>query len=328
MEMVTYEDAPVLIVGTDPLAYSLLVCLVQGGHPVTLLTEGPSEAKDKIQRHSAELLRRGRPGLKTNDFEITDKLAGKTDAPLAFILTKESLPEKKNRLAQLEEAMPSDGIIAINTESIPLSEIRHDAWHPGRVIGANWVEPVHTTRFLELIVPQDGDKVIADALVRVATRKWRKDPYLITGDLGIRAKMFAAMVREAFYLVENEYASIEDIDRACRNDAGYYLPFAGNFRYMDLMGAYAYGMVMKDLNPDLSKETGVPSFVKDRIDCGQTGMEKEHGFYQYGQGAAAQWQERFHTFSYQIEEIIRKYPFNDQRDGLKGKDEPKPPANE
>src|SRR5690606_11021753 len=61
----------------------------------------------------------------------------------------------------------------------------------------------------------------------------------------------------AICLVENGYASIERIDRACRNNAGFYLPFEGNFRYMDLMGTYAYGMVMKDLNPDLAKGADV-----------------------------------------------------------------------
>src|SRR5690606_30244795 len=98
----------------------------------------------------------------------------------------------------------------------------------------------------------------------------------------------------AFYLVENGYASMESIDRACRNDAGYYLPFAGNFRYMDLMGTYAYGVVMKDLNPELSKATVVPdSVVAD--------------FQSYAADHPEHWEKIVRTVSEEIRELILKY---------------------
>src|SRR5699024_7083286 len=108
--------------------------------------------------------------------------------------------------------------------------------------------------FLELVYNEvtDGDHVLW--LNLQAKNYWKKDPYTIKDELGVRGKMIAAMVREAFYLVENGYASVEDVDRACRNDAGMYMPFAGNFRYMDLMGTDVYGVVMEKLNEELSVE--------------------------------------------------------------------------
>lgn len=39
--------------------------------------------------------------------------------------------------------------------------------------------------------------------------------------------MTTSMYREAFYLVENSYATIEDVDRACRNNAGCWLTLVG-----------------------------------------------------------------------------------------------------
>lgn len=38
------------------------------------------------------------------------------------------------------------------------------------------------------------------------------------------------------------------------NDMGWWIPFVGPFRYMDLMGVEAYYRVMRDLLPDLSTE--------------------------------------------------------------------------
>src|SRR5690606_22811349 len=95
----------------------------------------------------------------------------------------------------------------------------------------------------------------------------------------IRSRLLAALVREAFYLIENGYVGVEDIDRACRNDAGYYLPFAGNCRYMDLMGTWAYGTVMADLNPELSNASHLPDFFNQILAERGTGLANVKVFF-------------------------------------------------
>lgn len=238
---------------------------------------------------------------------------------LAIAVTGEDAHEKKAILRQLEDHISADTLIGMNTESIPLSTLQQDCDYPERVIGLNWVEPVHTTFFLEIIANDQTGKEPANDLFRLAKACWNKDPYLVCNDVSVRAKMFSAMVREAFFLVQNGYASVEDIDRACRNDAGYYLPFSGNFRYMDLMGAYAYGLVMKDLNPELSQATAVPEFFKEIIRQGRLGMEYQEGFYAYEEDEAEYWKKLFSRFSHQIREIICKYPFNYRKLPVTGK---------
>jgi 3-hydroxybutyryl-CoA dehydrogenase len=78
---------------------------------------------------------------------------------------------------------------------------------------------------------------------------------------------------------------------------------------MDLMGTYAYGLVMKDLNPELSTESCIPDFFKEIIKQGGLGMENDKGFYEYEEEDAHYWEKQFRKFSYQIQDIIRKYPF-------------------
>lgn len=313
MEEIKFKGESVWIAGNQPIAYSLVACLVQGGHRVKLLTPDPAAATEAIGRLHRELTGIGREGCPADSFDILTTLPEKDACKIAFILSEEVLSEKKVLIARIEKVLPPEAMIAVNTESIPLSHLQADTLHPGRVIGANWVEPVHTTCFLEIITNESCDPAIASELMQLARTRWGKDPYQVTRDVGVRAKMFAAMVREAFYLVQNGYASVEDIDRACRNDAGYYLPFAGNFRYMDLMGTYAYGMVMKELNPELSKETTPPPFFEEILARGAYGMDTGEGFYHYEEGEVDRWHERIRDFSYQIEEIIRKYPFNYQK---------------
>jgi 3-hydroxybutyryl-CoA dehydrogenase len=228
---------------------------------------------------------------------------------LAVAVTSENVGQKREIINIMEKVLAKDALIGINSESIPLSHIQQNSSVPERIIGLNWVEPANTTVFLEVISNNRNGEEEIESLLKLAKENWRKDPYVLKNDKGIRSKLLGALVREAFYLIENEYVKVEDIDRACRNDAGYYLPFAGNCRYMDLMGTSVYGTVMADLNPELSKATHIPSFFLEIVDKGGKGMENGKGFYAYSKSEEEKINRLFQRFSHQIREIMSNYPF-------------------
>lgn len=305
-----FKKETILVAGDEKLTFSVVVCLLQTGHQVVLYTKDREIAAKCINAHFTDICSKSIDVLDRDDFEIISELNLDFKSKIALVITAENLLEKVGLIQKLEKHIENDAIIAINTESIALSNIQKYSQAPHRVIGVNWTEPAHTTYFLEIISNEINSESIVKELFNMAKVFWRKDPYILKKDFGIRSRMIAAMAREAFYLIENGYVNVEDIDRACKNDAGYYLPFAGNFRYMDLMGTYAYGMVMKDLYPELSKETCIPDFFREIINNGGLGMENKQGFYTYKDGDAARWDEVFRKFSYDIQEIISKYPFS------------------
>ena len=91
-------------------------------------------------------------------------------------------------------------------------------------------------------------------------KEWGKEPTLVRKDIRgfITNRIMYAMYREAMHLVESGHATIEDVDRACKNDGGHWMTFCGLFRYMDLTGLKAYHAVMKDLFPDKEIITPFP----------------------------------------------------------------------
>lgn len=310
MELNGIKKEPVLIVGEGKLIYSVAVCLLQSGYAVVLCTENKRKAAEHIAVHCADLTQYTAQIVNRKLLHITAVLDSALPYELAIVITEEAVLKKKSLVAQLEEKLPANAIIAVNTESIPVGTLQEGCRHPERIIGLNWSEPAHTTYFLEIITSEKNNMALVDQLADTAKAYWGKDPYIVSGGLGIRAKMIAAMTREAFFLVSNGYASMEDIDRACRNDPGYYLPFAGNFRYIDLMGgACSYGRVMKDLNPELSKDSTIPGFFIDSIEKLKGPAGNNKGLYQYQENDSKKWDETFRKFSYQIQRIIEKYPF-------------------
>jgi 3-hydroxybutyryl-CoA dehydrogenase len=119
------------------------------------------------------------------------------------------------------------------------------------------------------------------------------------------------MLREAFYLVESGVASISDVDRSLRNDLGYWITFAGPFRFMDLTGIPAYCAVMRDLLPELDCSPKVPPLMTRLVESGAQGIANARGFYHYTSAQAKRWERRFLKFSYDVRALARKYPEED-----------------
>jgi 3-hydroxybutyryl-CoA dehydrogenase len=115
------------------------------------------------------------------------------------------------------------------------------------------------------------------------------------------------MLREAFFLVENGYATVADVDRSVRNDMGWWITMAGLFRFMDLTGIPAYKAVMEDLFPGLSNSIEVPQLMNEVVASGARGVSNAKGFYKYTPAQAKRWEELFLKFTYDVRRLALKY---------------------
>jgi 3-hydroxybutyryl-CoA dehydrogenase len=228
---------------------------------------------------------------------------------LVIECTLESLEIKKSVYQKIESCIKEDAILTSNTSAIPISVLQKQTAHPQRFLGLHWAEPSHTTRFLEIICGEQSDVKKGEYLYKIA-HAWGKEPTLVRKDIRgfISNRLMYAMYREAFHLVENGYASVEDVDRACRNNAGYWMTLMGVFRWMDMTGVPAYHTVLKDLFPTLSNDTGVPKLIDDIVESGGRGVANARGFYEYTKEEARLWEQTFKEFSYEIRKLALKYP--------------------
>ncbi len=288
---------PIMIIGQDKLVYSIVADLLLSQHPALLLTDDRQTAEETIKQYAPE----------SKNLHIVTDWPEKIYSPLVVLVIRDTLEEKQQLIRQVEERCNDDIIIAVNLEALCLNEIQTDMRNKARLLGLNWTYPVHRTLFAEVIANQYTNQASLADVEKWLKTCWKKDPYVVQHGFSIRARLMAAMLREGIYLVENDFASVESVDRACRNDAGFYLPFVGNFRYMDLMGTYAYGMVMKDLNRELSNMTTLPNILKEKREKEETGMDNGQGFYTYAPKEKEHWHDIFAAFSQEIQQLITKY---------------------
>lgn len=302
-------------VGLGLMGSSIATCILAAGHEVTSLVKDLSivdEARQRILSFLEQLHQEGilneRPEEVVKRHTITDDVTKMAGHEVVIESIIENVDEKKSVYKKLETVLSPTAIIGSNTSAIPVTVLQSGLQHPERVLGIHWAEPAHITRFMEVICGKDSQLEYAYKMVELA-ESWGKEPSLLKKDIRgfITNRIMYAMLREAFYLVENGYATMEDVDRSLRNDLGYWITFAGPFRFMDLTGIPAYLTVMKDLFPELSNATEAPAFMEDLVSVGAKGVSNAQGFYPYTPESAERWEEKFIEFSYDVRKLAKKY---------------------
>ena len=304
------------VVGLGLMGCSITTCLLMAGHSVKAIAPINSDLEFAEKRIVEHLTRASVEGLINNSIDhflsrllITPDYQQLEDCKLVIECTLEDIDIKKSVYEKIEVVISGDALLTSNTSAIPISLLQQHTKHPCRFFGLHWMEPSHTTRFLEIICGERSDVALGEYLYTLA-EGWGKEPTLLRKDIRgfITNRLMYAMYREAFYLVENGYATVEDADRACRNVPGYWMTLVGPFRWMDLTGVPAYHTVMKDLFPTLCNSTEVPKLIDDIVKAGGKGVSNAHGFHSYTPEEASLWEETYKEFSYDVRKLALKYP--------------------
>jgi 3-hydroxybutyryl-CoA dehydrogenase len=307
---------PVGVVGLGLMGCSITTCLLIAGHPVVAVAPISSDLLHADRRIREHLTKSQDNGLVVNDPEhylknllITEDYSSLGNSQLVIECTIENKVIKASVYQKIEEVISPEALLTSNTSAIPISTLQQLTKHPKRFFGLHWAEPSHTTRFLEIICGEQSEVVRGEYLYQLS-HFWNKEPILVRKDIPgfITNRLMYAMYREAIHLVENGYATIEDVDRSCRNNAGYFMTFVGIFRWMDLTGVQAYHTVMQNLLPTLYNGTEVPKLIDDVVKAGGNGVSNSKGFYDYTPEEAKLWEETFSKFTYQIRELALQYP--------------------
>src|SRR5215472_8134685 len=306
---------PVGVVGLGLMGTSITACLLAAGHRVIGIEKAPGarrlvcgRLKRFLEQSRKQKLLRAAPGPMLERFSVAGDFNELRGAHLVIECVTEDFAEKKEALRRIEQVIGRNAVIGTNTSGIPVAILQKGTTHPERILGIHWAEPAHITRFMEIVCGPSTEMRYAQEVVALA-QEWGKEPSLLKRDVRgfITNRCFYAMLREALYLVEAGYATVADVDRSLRNDLGYWITFAGPFRFMDITGIRAYGKVMKGLFPELSCQKGVPHLMRRVVRSGAQGISNARGFYRYSRLESRKWHEKFLQFSYEIRALAEKY---------------------
>ena len=178
----------------------------------------------------------------------------------AFI--QENGPErvdvKRDLLARISTAAPSDGLIATSSSGILISDIQDAATNPERVVLGHPFNPPHLIPLVEVV----GGRLTSEDTINKALTFYGsigKRPIHIRREVKghVANRLQAALWREAFYLVEQGIASVEDVDTAISQGPGLRWALLGPFLNLHLSGgAGGIEHVLEHLGPPLESWWG------------------------------------------------------------------------
>jgi 3-hydroxybutyryl-CoA dehydrogenase len=144
----------------------------------------------------------------------------------------EDLPTKRSIFSVLDDAAPSETILATNTSALSVAAIGAATRRPGLVAGLHFFNPAPLMPLVEVVgAPATSESTIArlDSLMQ----RWGRTPVRSADTPGfIVNRVNRAFTLEPLAALEAEEATVEAIDQATRA-AGYPM---GPFELMDLIG--------------------------------------------------------------------------------------------
>jgi len=184
---------------------------------------------------------------------------------------------------QLEESCPRETILASNTSGIPISLLASATKRPDKVIGTHFMNPVPLMKGVEivrsLLTSEETLKVSVDFV-----RSLGKETVVVKDSPGfVVNRIITLVINEAAKLLEENLASMEDIDRIEKLSHNWLM---GPFELADLVGID----VVVDLLEGIYQQTGWERYkpaplLKRMVEIGYTGRKVGKGFYQlFGQG--------------------------------------------
>jgi len=287
----------VTVVGAGTMGHSIAQVFAQGGLSVQLTDSNPgalAKAKTLVEANLRTLTDLGLLEGKEQAnilqrIETTPSLEKAGDkADLIVEAVFEEPRTKKELFSRLGEICRPDAILASNTSYLDIFKFV-EVKRPERLLIAHWFAPPHIIPLVEIVRgPQTSQEAVA-ALKSLLIQLGKK-PIVLSKYLPgfIVNRLQSALRFEVLHLLENGYATAEDIDEATKASFGLRIPLLGLVQSMDFGG-------LDSLQRILRNRAYLPPEVRDRSEIidslvaqGRLGVKNGKGFYDYGGKSAVE----------------------------------------
>jgi len=274
------------VIGAGAMGGDIAAWCAWNGLAVTL-ADTQAAAVAKAVARAAELY--GKIGHTRSEIRaaldrLTPDLEGEgvRSADLVIEAVPESLELKRKVYAAIHAKMKADAILATNTSSIPLEELRFGLRRPDEFIGLHFFNPVSRMQLVEVV---SHDEASADVLAKGRAFLGRLDrlPAPVNSAPGFLVnRALTPYMLEALVMLGEGYKR-ETIDAAAES---FGMPM-GPIELADTVGLdiclHVAEMLKKSLDrpmPDVSQA------LRTRVEMGDLGRKTGRGFYEWKHGEA------------------------------------------
>ena len=291
------SQVAVAVLGTGMMGPGIATSLALAGHPTSLWGRSPESAArgqaglDRCLEALASggLITSRQAAAARRRLRVTDDLAtAVSGADLVFESVAEDLGAKRRLFGELEDLVSPSAVLASNTSGLPISRIADGLEHPERAATAHFWNPPHLMPLVEVVKGERTSEATLERL-RTALAGAGKQVVIVhkdvPGQLGNRLQH--ALFREAFHIIEEGIASVEDVDRAIKFGPGLRFPAYGLLEHADMVGLDLMIAIEGYLFAALSASPEAPRLLEDLVAQGHLGAKTGHGLYDWTVRCAA-----------------------------------------
>jgi 3-hydroxybutyryl-CoA dehydrogenase len=212
-----------------------------------------------------------------------------SDIGIVVEAATEDLPLKQKLFARIEALARPDIALASNTSNFQIGEIGKGLKHRARVAGLHFFMPAHLVPLVEVVSAESTDPEVAKKLLALM-RALGKEPIWVKKDVPgfVGNRIQHAMLREAFYLINDGVVDAEGVDTAVRYGFGFRFIACGPILQKEMSGWDTNYVVAKALYPHLCNDKTPAPVVKALVDKGHLGMKSKRGFWEWDDAKIAQ----------------------------------------
>ncbi|MEV0225085.1 3-hydroxybutyryl-CoA dehydrogenase [Streptomyces sp. NPDC050704] len=275
------------VAGSGTMASGIAEVFAKAGYEVVLAARSEEKAQAAKARIGKSLSRSVDKGRMTAEAaaETLERIipAGSYDAfadvDLALEAVAEDLEVKQQLFAAFDKVCKPGAILATTTSSLPVIACARATSRPQDVIGMHFFNPAPAMKLVEVVrTVLTADDV--HATVREVCAKVRKHPV----DCGDRAgfivnALLFPYLNNAIKMVEEHYASLDDIDAAMKLGGGYPM---GPFELLDVVGLDVSLAIEKVLHREFRDPGLAPApLLEHLVAAGCLGRKTGRGFREY-----------------------------------------------
>ncbi|WP_407562164.1 3-hydroxyacyl-CoA dehydrogenase family protein [Streptomyces sp. 184] len=279
--------AEVGVAGSGTMASGIAEVCARAGYAVTLAARSTAKAEAAKARVATSLARsvaRGRLGAADRDTALArispagalDALAG---AGLIVEAVAEDLAVKRELFAALDKVAAPGAVLATTTSSLPVIACAAATSRPEDVIGMHFFNPAQVMKLVEVVrTVRTADE--AHATVREVCTRLGKHAV----DCGDRAgfivnALLFPYLNNAVKMVQEHYASPDDIDAAMKLGGGYPM---GPFELLDVVGLDVSLAIERVLHREFRDPGLAPApLLEHLVAAGCLGRKTGRGFREY-----------------------------------------------
>ena len=245
-----------------------------------------AKSRAGIEKVLAKGIERGKVTAEQRDsalgkLSFTTDLAQLASCDIVIEAVVEDLEMKNAMWKDLNEVCPADTIFASNTSSLTIAAMAAACGRPEKMLGLHFFNPVPLMKLVEVVrTITTSDETVETAFA--FAKKLGKEPVRAKDNSGFIVNLLLIpYMLDAIRALENNVATIEDIDKARQLGAGYPM---GPFTLLDFVGldtSYKIAEIMFDEYRE--KRFAPPPLLKRMVIAGMYGRKSGKGFYDYSQ---------------------------------------------